>query len=457
MPADSILFDVSQLNPEAGKAIDRAASELLSLGVESKVTLKTEGGPFPSRRESKGTITVSDIIGEPVISSTNLAGQINGRLYIHDGVEVMLEGDDYKSLRRVADLTKKHRPYSSGLSSQFIEETIFFWWRDTKKGTIEQSLSSYLSDAAVGAVHEREILIPLSCLEVESQFHFGDVTVEPLQHDWFNNCAEEACKVSPDYADQIRASLGQTRAEIGHLAAVAVTVVGEGHFVNDRARTISFDMASMLRFMCPAAPTWNIAFPCYPKGCEHVRSIKYISMEGDRIVSLEDATLDGHYFNWKLSIAELETYMKEGFANAHAFFKSEPLWDFARRVKTAIFSYSEGVASFETINRLISTMSALEHLLLRDGKEQIQSGVGDRIAFLIGADVESRRAIVANFKDAYGIRSQQVHHLSGVADEDVLQRFFINAWLTIRQALRVMPKYKTKEEFLDALDAIKYS
>lgn len=79
------------------------------------------------------------------------------------------------------------------------------------------------------------------------------------------------------------------------------------------------------------------------------------------------------------------------------------------------------------------------------------------MAFMIANTVEDRLAVVANFKKAYALRSKQVHHLAGVSDDETLSVFFTNMFLMLTNAMDNMPRFKEHQDFLRAIDAIKFS
>lgn len=51
------------------------------------------------------------------------------------------------------------------------------------------------------------------------------------------------------------------------------------------------------------------------------------------------------------------------------------------------------------------------------------------MVFILATEEEGRCEVLANFKNAYALRSKQVHHLTTVDDEKTLSQFFVNAWL----------------------------
>lgn len=454
--SDKSLFDRNGLHPSAAKAIDTDGEALLSARIVRAIQPQ-EPAAFQSRREPVETLTDADLVGEPLLTFCDWSGKTVSRYFVHEGHENALKDEGYRQLRRLVEKAMRTKPFSRGLSSAFLEEEVFKWWRARIRDHCHSSLSSHLLEAAGGVVNRHRILVPLSAIEIESAFILGDVLVTPIDGMMFDRMAAKAATKFPENAEQIREAADRMRRELGHLTAVGVEVVGEPTFAHETAREIAFEMASVLRFMSPAAVSWNVTFSCFPHGSDHIPSTTEILLEGDDISKVSTGMLHSGFFIWKLPFAEIDHLMKQGFQNCAVFFEKVALTGFQQRVKKAIAAYSQGVASYDIANRLIYAMSAAEHLLLRDTNEPIQAGVGDRMAFITAGTVEERQAVVANFKKAYALRSRQVHHLAGVDDEKVLATFFRNMWVLLLQAIKSMPQFKEHSEFLDAIDRIKFA
>lgn len=454
--SDKPLFDRESLHPGAAKALDRDGEALLTAGVVRPLPSPAPVA-FESRREPVDTLTEADLVGEPLQAWADWAGQTLARYFVHDGHENALIDEGYKQLRRLVEKVLRTKPFSRGLSLTFVEEETFKWWRARIRDGGGSGLSSYLLDAAESAVDHHRILVPLSAIEIEHAFMFGDVLVTPIDAMMFDRMAAKAATKFPENAEQIRQAADRMRRDLGHLTAVGVEVVGEPTFARETAREVAFEIASVLRFMSPAAVSFNVTFSCFPHGADHTPMTTEILLKGDEISRVSTGILHSGFFNWKLLFAEIDHLMKQGFQNCAVFFEKAELTGFQQRVKKAITGYSQGVASYDVANRLIYAMSAAEHLLLRDASEPIQAGVGDRMAFITADTVEERKAVVANFKKAYALRSKQVHHLAGVDNEEVLTTFFRNMWVLLLQAIKSMPQFKEHSDFLDAIDRMKFA
>lgn len=78
------------------------------------------------------------------------------------------------------------------------------------------------------------------------------------------------------------------------------------------------------------------------------------------------------------------------------------------------------------------------------------------MAFMIGKSLEHRIAIVANYKQAYALRSGAVHHGQEVTEEEILNEFMPNAWFTLNWIVGVMARFKCKQEMIEYIDDIKF-
>ncbi|ATW02454.1 HEPN domain-containing protein [Sphingorhabdus sp. YGSMI21] len=447
-------FDRAALHENAAKSIDREGLALLGLGTKEPFKNRLPD-PFPTRQKLK-TITDKDIEGEPKLSYTDRTGRTVAQYFVRDRHEIGLFDEGYAALRRLVELTLKAKPFNKGLSTKFVEEQIFNWWKDAYGLDTPASLTAHLFEKADEAVSEHHLLVPLSAIEIERSFEIGDVLVAPMDLAMLKRTSDKAKEKNPDHAEIIDQHFDKLTSELGHLTVVHVKVVGEPEFAEGHAEQTAFQIAEMFRFMSPAALSWNVAFPCFPHGCYQRRALTTLIIVDDKINRHSQGALDHGLYSWRLKFVELDRYMKSGFSNFSVFFESSPLTQFQTRVGKAISAFSEGVATHNVNNRLVYAMSALEHLLLKNGSEPIQSNVGERIAFLIAEDVATRRAIIANFSKAYALRSKQVHHLSAVDDENVLAEFFKNAWLTLHRAMQLMSGYEKHADFIDAIDNVKF-
>jgi hypothetical protein len=452
-------MDANQIHPKAKEALDTAGEDLLTtLAVKP---LQGAGGtdPFPTRKHLGPTITEADMIGEPLASWSDASGRTLGRWFVEDGQEISLTGEAYVGLRRVAERFLRTKPFTEGLSNEFVEEEIFLWCRARFRKQTRELLTDAIGRRAIEEIRDHHLLVPLSSLEIERPFKLGNVAVTFLPPKMFDDALEHAKSRLPQESHgPIGERMAEFKRKLGGAAAVEIRLRGETRYVQDRAYSVATEMAAVLRFLSPAAVSHVLAFPCFPAGGEHTptRTILTVSSKGGIAIS-EGVIHGGGIYNYRMTFADLDERMRAGMTQLALFFNGKELNDHQQRVRGALFSYSRGIASFDPNDRLIYAMTALEHLLLRDTSEPIQASVGDRMAFLIGPDAAARKQVVSNFKKAYQLRSRYVHHLASVENEEVMQTFFLNAFQIMFVAIANMTRFESHSEFLNRLDDAKYA
>ena len=127
------------------------------------------------------------------------------------------------------------------------------------------------------------------------------------------------------------------------------------------------------------------------------------------------------------------------------------------KVYQSLMIYSRSTLMTNASDKLMYVFSALESLLVRDMNENLQQNVADRIAFTVSKVADERRKIVKNYKDAYSLRSRYVHHGHTIGETDVLKTFYYNVFRFFVNMVHFNLSHKTQDDFLSAIENLKYS
>jgi hypothetical protein len=100
---------------------------------------------------------------------------------------------------------------------------------------------------------------------------------------------------------------------------------------------------------------------------------------------------------------------------------------------------------------------AAESVLLKNDSEPIQHTISDRMAFFLESEAEGRRRIVGLVKAAYAARSGYVHHGRTIAEQEDLAAFLPIAWRFFIQLIDAMQHFKARDDFIKAIEDVKYS
>lgn len=145
-----------------------------------------------------------------------------------------------------------------------------------------------------------------------------------------------------------------------------------------------------------------------------------------------------------------------GFDEAISLAVNGPKGNFEEYVWRSLTAFSKSLSAFDLEDRIAFRVAAIESMLLKDGSEPIAAAVGDRIAFLLSSNSESRLEIVKSFKAVYKIRSDYVHHRKSPIEKEELVTFSEIAWATMMTLVSNLGRFRTREDFLESIDNLKY-
>jgi hypothetical protein len=147
-----------------------------------------------------------------------------------------------------------------------------------------------------------------------------------------------------------------------------------------------------------------------------------------------------------------------GWPQLHQVLQKASTSEFEDEALSAILLYGRGVLKTELADRLLYTCVALEGLVHRNSTEPLTQNIADRLAFALESTREGRLRVVDIVRKAYDARSRFVHHGDAPKELDVLTQFSREVWkFFVHIVVPGIPRFKTKLEFIDAIDAVKYS
>lgn len=147
--------------------------------------------------------------------------------------------------------------------------------------------------------------------------------------------------------------------------------------------------------------------------------------------------------------------MRLSFSDEGDLFAKEPKSELENVVLDALFLYSKASLVPETAEKLLYIFPALESILLLNESEAITQNIGERLAFLVGSDADSRLRVKKVVAEAYAVRSSFVHHGERVEDFD-LTELLMAAWNGLHAMVGNAARFKTKEELLKTLERHKF-
>jgi hypothetical protein len=347
----------------------------------------------------------------------------------------------------------KLKPIQSVLSEKYIEEKIIQWIVRRFKGKENSEFINHLIECAENDIFTQDIYFPIPFTSSGHEFTLGKFSFKNFDSkvfdEWFS-----IMKGDDEKIEQLRQKI--QRDYQGNLAA-KITLTAE----SEKAKEVGFSelskTLSILRFVSPAIfhPLWINGTYEYGWNMYESEKVIFFSKDTEKF-SMSESIRDSRIY-WDIDKKALD-FICNGESNKfqELLAASTPSL-FQLKLITGLSIYSKSVLKRDISDKLIYVLVALESLLLKNETEPIQQNLSDRIALISTRDPTKRKDTVKLVKDIYAIRSKFMHHGQPTYDQvEILKSFFHVAWLTMNSILDNHKNFKSKEEYLERVDDLKY-
>jgi Apea-like HEPN len=451
-------FMTLQIHPEAARRFDELGNQLLAkLAPEQQLVRAHTQQGFRPDIHPVFNIPEEDIVGGVQVKKLffNGAGEEVGRLFEHEGHWIGVVGEDFKALVHLAERLHQSEPLRDVTSITFIHETAFDWMEGKYKNGRSESLTEFVVKRTEEEIKDFEIWVPLHRTYIESSIQMGRVTLRTITRAMMDEAQSRMPVSSPKEAEAFRLVFARDRSAVQGCAAASIKIRAEKTKAVEVAREQAEAAAAFLRFLSPANWTPKLRSYCAPLGSENVRRRTELFLQGDSILTYSRGVLDSGDA-WALSNSDLASF--PGLANQLSELAAEPSkTPFRQNLYDALLIYSRNSVAIEPADKLIFILVAVESMLLRNSNEPIGQNIGERMAFLIGNSLETRKAVVANVDEVYRLRSSFLHHGNSISNLEVLSTFMLNAWSCFVDLLGNADHFQTKDELISALEDRKLS
>ena len=162
---------------------------------------------------------------------------------------------------------------------------------------------------------------------------------------------------------------------------------------------------------------------------------------------------------WSISNEHIEQFELSGLSVFHDLLIKQDKSEYEDMVLYVLTIYSKAPIARELPDKLLFIFTCLETMLLKDQSEPLQQNVAERMALFIETTVQGRRDVIKQYKDAYVLRSQYIHHGQRPSAKDIraLQPFFMSVWRFLLLACGNHQRFKNKLEFIEHIEVKKLS
>lgn len=444
-----------EFHPSAAPSIEGLASGAFAAVREIDIAKKQGGRDDWWQPEGIHTITDKDILGDPTMWLPQVNGE-NALVFMwHDQLSFGLTQQDYKKLVSLIDAVLKVKWVQKSVSWKYIEGTFIEWTRERLRERIGDTFCEFFLRRCAKEVVQLTVIVPVQHLAVEEPFQFGPTKVRPMGPRYFDSLRKNFLKLTPDKETDADAFIGHLRQTMNNCSAIEFEIVAEPNYAQEAALQRAADAIGLLRFFCVATVASTLMSPVTLLGALAIPQ-SHVLISGDEGAFQYTSGIAVEQVEyWRISKRDVAEFIQENLAVIGGLLDLDKLSDFERAVRSSILAFSRAITFPEMSDRLVFAFSAIEGLMLRNQSEPIQQNVAERIAFLTTTQPEKRQAIVENFRNAYKMRSQYIHHRLTTTDVSELDQAFVNIRAALAQAVVNLQKFKTKDDFLGAIDKTK--
>jgi len=436
-----------EFTPQQMANLDRMATDLLHKVRKLQFRRTPQG--FPTERPTT-SIKSDDLVGPMTFWGREVSGQW-ALSFIHseDKTCGLLEVD-FNGVEGLINNVMSSAWARGSLSRDFVGKTFIDWARERFKGN-GPPFAEALSAAARGSVTAIEVWAPIANMEVEQNFKFGPVRIEPITAAFMENlrCMAPA---GPEYEQQVTQFFDNLKRDIQGHAAVVVSLEAEPMLAKERGFRLAQDAIGLLRFFSSAGPTSFLFSPVALAGADYIPTSKLIMLhEGG--ASINQGILPKHIGYWRLAkrqIAELESGRLGPIASLVV---PEGLSEFALAVRASILSYSKGTTLVDPLDRLRNCLSALEGVLLRHEMEPRAHSVANRMSVILARRGANREAVKQVVQQVYWLQGHPQLAAQGRREDELLRIFTSYAYDALRVTLVNSLNFKTRAQFVMGVDS----
>jgi hypothetical protein len=448
------MFDI---HPDAQNNFNEKAQALIRCIKDVPTAQPLRNKSFDPDIYVKMHLTDKDIIGEISMGAVDFLGEQVAFYFMDGQKQVGIEGDNYRSLRKLAESVFKIEDIKKAISLRTIEKMICDWLKEKYLNKDLVCFSEYFLSKAKELVSEISVWAPISNLCIQEPFRIGKVIFRPITRDLIDEWERQRIEGAKDKEGIKRIVEKDLRPFQGY-AAATLKLTSERErakelIIEEGNRALSLLRIFTLAVLHPQAVSY---FGIW--GAAHIDGAHIVYLKNIKEYNgLTKLTLGPPPRTEILNKEIVDKLFQTGLGTIDRLLNSSCLTAFQNDVLEALMLYSRAALSKDAADKLIYILVALESIFLKNTSEPIQQNLAERMAFLIGKSVDHRKQIIKNVKDVYGLRSAFIHHGVFIADFEVMEKFMLHAWYTIIQLISVVEKFKSKDDFISRLEERKLS
>jgi Apea-like HEPN len=386
--------------------------------------------------------------------SVNGFGEETGRYWDSRTGRVGYEGEEYAAVKDLAARLEQSGPLKDRVSLRFLLDELFTWLRETLETRRTDTFTDFIAKRCSEAIKVYEFWIPVYRTYSSREFSMGPAqfrTISPAMLErWYSRIPEEQRELQSG----VDIVLSRQRSALQGTLAACVVFEAEPTKAAEAAHTAADEAIALLRFLSEVNWTCRITSHCLPIGKENTRTAMDILVQNSEIRSIGNKVIDQGPAGWNVDEARRFPLTAGVLELLQEFASQRGTSEFTVDLYGALQLHARASIATEVAHKLVFVVAAAESIFLHNASEPMQKNLGERMAFLIGGNVEQRKNVIQNVDEFYGIRSRLIHHGKEVQEhqKDVVDEFFVNVWLSFVTLMRNRDQWKTRSHMLATLE-----
>jgi hypothetical protein len=444
-----------KLNPNATLSFNEKAEDILrSLVPEPSTPRKARSG----RRFVPDVHVTAHVraIGEIKMSMSDPAGNETGKAFKHEGQTIRIEGESYQNIVQVARGIQKTPDFRNTISVDLLIDLIFEWLKEKYKQTNSQLMIEYVLGECEQRVQDYEVWIPIAWTHIESELEFGNVKIKSITRSMLDHWEADLKRKHPEAEAAADKFFEERRKALLGLAAATIKLRAEPGRAYEIALKEADDAIAMLRCLSFYNGFPYLVSHSVPLGREHLLSHRYFFTQDDKVVFYSHGFEKKDLKEWRIDneyIAEMKSW---GLDVLSDLLKEKNKTRFQEEVLNAYQLYSKSSLHRELADKLTYMLVPLEGLLLFD-RNQTAQDMAERLVLLVDKSIQGRKEALATIERVYELRLSFVRGEHKEEDVAVVQNFMTITWAFFISLIGYVNRYRTKEEFIRAIDNLKLS
>ncbi len=360
-------------------------------------------------------------------------------------------------VNRVVGLAMKANPIRDLVAEDTVRSHIYQWLISRHASQTTLDVSDYILRESEQLIRPCEIWIPIIDLHLESPLSIGRVRLQEIQEEEIQKWSEHYRCEADSPTDPRQELLGRKGKIIqGHTASV-FCATADPRRAEELALTETEQALAVILLFDPVLRSPRHTTACRILGRDQRPHNALLLVEGGLLTQWHEEVTNNQGAPLALGNAQIENIRATGLGRVHEILIAPKRTGFEGRVLTSLRMFSRVAQVPDQSDKMVYLLSAMESLLLLNDTESIQQNLGERLALLVGQNLQERRDICDLTRKLYRMRSRFVHHAEHLTDYALLERYMEYAWLGQITALRNTAAFADHREFLRAIDDKKLS